>query len=440
MNRKVTNWNNFPQRDANLIKWQGSEQLTEGRNYIARGMGRCYGDAALSDNIVSMLEQNLFIEFDRQKGILECQAGVTLSEILEVIVPAGWFLPVTPGTKFITVGGALASDVHGKNHHVDGCFGDHVTSFQLQTPQGDLITCTEELTPELFHATRGGMGLTGIITTVRFNLKKIETSYISKQQIKARDLSEIIALFDQYKSYTYSMAWIDCLKGGKGFGRSLMMMGEHATPDELNASQKKSVLTTGSGKKINMPFNLPGFALNPLSIKAFNFLYYNKQRSRELKSVDHYDGFFYPLDAILHWNRMYGKRGFIQYQFVLPIEESEKGLRVILESIRKKGWGSFLAVLKLFGNQPSYISFPMEGYTLALDFPMKKGLLPFLDELDKIVHDLGGRIYLSKDARMKPERFLQGYANSSPFLEFISELNPEGKFGSDLSKRLSITS
>lgn len=438
MKKEVTNWSNFPKRDVDFYNWRGNAEELQGAKVIARGNGRCYGDASLANTVFSSLQQNMLIAFEEETGVLTCQAGVTLEELLNIFVPKGWFLPVTPGTKFITVGGALASDVHGKNHHVDGCFGDHVLSFTIITGTGQKIKCTPQNNPDLFNATRGGMGLTGIIEEVTFSLKKVESSYIKQRQIKAKNLSEIFSLFEAHKDHTYSMAWIDCLKGGKGFGRSIMMMGEHASVSELSEKQRKNPLTNGKTGKLNMPVNLPSFALNKLSIQSFNWLYYAKNTKADYENIIHYDGFFYPLDAILNWNRMYGKAGFIQYQFVLPLDASEKGLSDIMNRIRQKGWGSFLAVLKLFGKQDSLISFPMEGYTLALDFPIKKGIFEFLDELDKVVESYGGRIYLSKDARMDAEIFHKTYPNLIQFKSILKKYDPESIFQSDLSRRLAI--
>ena len=435
MNKKISNWSNYPIRETEFVTWNGTLK-DDAKKSIPRGMGRCYGDASISDRTISMLKHNLILAFDEEKGIVKCQSGVTLKEVLDVFVPRGWFLPVTPGTKYITVGGALASDVHGKNHHVDGCFGDHVDSIELIQSNGVKMACSAQENQEIFNATRGGMGLTGIVETVTFRLKKIETSFIKQKQIKARSLPEILALFDEYKGHTYSMSWIDCLKGGKGFGRSIMMAGEHASVEDLTHSQRQQPLNTGKGNLINMPINLPSFALNKLSIKAFNALYYAKNTKKEIENVVHYDGFFYPLDSILNWNRMYGKAGFVQYQFVLPLGTSKEGLEEILNQIRIKGWGSFLAVLKLFGKQDSLISFPMEGYTLALDFPIRKGLFEFLDELDKIVLEKGGRIYLSKDARMQSKAFWEGYPNAKKFQSIIRKINPDYRLYSDLFKRL----
>ena len=361
-----------------------------------------------------------------------------LDQVLEVIIPAGWFLPVTPGTKFITVGGAVASDVHGKNHHIEGSFSNHILEMEIVLASGENLTCSPGFNQDLFGATCGGMGLTGIISRVKFRLKKIETSFIRQKQIKARNLQELIRLFDEYKEYNYSVAWIDCLKKGPHFGRSILMLGEHAGLKDLKEKHKKYPLQMHRKKQINFPFNLPSWVLNAFTVKTFNFLFYSKNFKKEINNVIGYEPFFYPLDAILHWNRGYGKKGFIQYQFVLPLE-AEKGLIEILHRISDKGLGSFLAVLKVLGKQESIISFPKEGYTLALDFPVRAGLLEFLDELDQIVLQYGGRLYLSKDARMKPEILRSGYPDLNKFKDIVRKYNPDGKIHSIQSDRLFLT-
>ncbi|NSL86454.1 FAD-binding oxidoreductase [Chitinophaga sp. Mgbs1] len=442
MQKRLANWGNFPTVASEESAFTQEDQL---RNFvetntrlIARGNGRCYGDASLGQHSISMLRYDKFLSFDPENGILETQAGVTLDQILDIIVPKGWFLPVTPGTKFITVGGAVASDVHGKNHHVDGAFSGHIIDMDVIIGSGVTTTCSQTLLPDLFCATCGGMGLTGVITRVKFHLKKIETAYIRQKQIKAKNLEEVIRLFEEYKHYTYSMAWIDCLQKGDSFGRSILIVGEHATPEELSSAQQAAPLTLPAKRKLSVPFNLPSFVLNTFTVKAFNWLYYGKNFKREISNVVPYEPFFYPLDAILHWNRGYGKAGFVQYQFVLPLEKKD-GLVAILKRISEKGWGSFLAVLKVFGNQDSLISFPMEGYTLALDFPVRKGLFPFLDELDEIVLQYGGRLYLSKDARMKQEIFWKSYPNANRFAEIVQTYNTSQRFASLQSDRLLLT-
>jgi FAD/FMN-containing dehydrogenase len=442
MKKRIANWGNYPVVEAEEISFSFEGQLRQSLagvdQVIARGNGRCYGDASLEKNTISTLKYDKVLSFDADAGVFECQAGITLDKVLEVIVPKGWFLPVTPGTKFITVGGAVASDVHGKNHHVDGSFSAHVLDMDIVLASGALMTCSKTIYPDLFWATCGGMGLTGIITRVRFDLKKIETSYIRQKQIKAKNLEEIIRLFDEYKEYTYSVAWIDCLEKGAHFGRSILMLGEHANLEDLDAEKKAAPLALPKKRQISFPFTLPSFVLNPFTVKAFNFLYYGKNFKREINNVVGYEPFFYPLDAILHWNRGYGKSGFVQYQFVLPLE-SKQGLVEILQRISAEGLGSFLAVLKVFGKQDDLISFPKEGYTLALDFPVRKGLFEFLDTLDKIVLQYGGRLYLSKDARMKPEVFFEGYSNTAAFIEILKKYNPDFKINSIQARRLNIT-
>jgi decaprenylphospho-beta-D-ribofuranose 2-oxidase len=442
MKKQIANWGNYPVIESNEEYFSFPEELQQllsrDASFIPRGNGRCYGDASLAQTTISTLKFDKILSFDRSTGVFECQSGLTLDQILEVIVPAGWFLPVTPGTKFITVGGAVASDVHGKNHHIDGSFSNHVLEMEIVLASKEFIICSPQIHPDLFEATCGGMGLTGIISRVKFQLKKIGTSFIRQKQVKASNLEELIRLFDEYNHYTYSVAWIDCLKKGKDFGRSILMLGEHALPEDLNEKQKQHPLQLPKKKQINFPFNLPSWVLNSFTVKAFNFLFYKKNLKREINNVIGYEPFFYPLDAILHWNRGYGKNGFVQYQFVLPLE-AKKGLIEILNAISDKGLGSFLAVLKVFGQQESIISFPREGYTLALDFPVKAGLLEFLDELDQIVLRYGGRLYMSKDARMKPEILRQGYPGLDRFKEIVRRYNPDGKIHSIQSDRLFLT-
>jgi hypothetical protein len=279
------------------------------------------------------------------------------------------------------------------------------------------------------------MGLTGLITRIKFDLKKIETAYISQKQLKAKNLEEVLHLFDEYSHYTYSVAWIDCLQKGKGFGRSILMLGEHATLNELSEKQKKSPLVLPKKKQITFPFNLPSWVLNTFTVKAFNFLFYGKNFKKEINNVIPYEPFFYPLDAILHWNRGYGKKGFVQYQFVVPLD-SKQGLIEILNKISDKGIGSFLAVLKIFGKQDDLISFPMEGYTLALDIPIRKGLFEFLDELDQVVLKYGGRLYMSKDARMNPAILKAGYKQLPQFIDIVKKYNPNAKLRTYFRRRI----
>lgn len=441
MIKKIANWGNYPVIESDEHLFDHVDQAVAGvlntPSLLPRGNGRCYGDASLAAVTFNTRKLDKILRFDSENGIFDCQAGITLDQILEVIVPKGWFLPVTPGTKFITIGGALASDVHGKNHHLEGSISNHVYDFDLIIADGSLLTVSKNNYPDLFEATAGGMGLTGMITRVCFRLKKIETAFIRQTQIKAKNLDEVIELFAVHAHTTYSVAWIDCLAKGANFGRSILMLGEHAHLDEISKNHHENPVKPGKEPFLSLPFNFPAFALNTFTIRAFNWLYYHKNLTTIQHSFTHYEPFFYPLDAINNWNRMYGKRGFVQYQFVLPFE-GKQGLIEILQRISRKGLGSFLAVLKVFGKQESMISFPFEGYTLALDFPVTHDLFPFLDELDGLVASHKGRVYLSKDARMKAAFFENTYPRLDEFKQVLYKYNPDLKFNSVQAERLNL--
>ena len=441
--KSISNWGNYPRIKANLLSFSTEEELKNilqnTSEIIPRGKGRCYGDSSLNTNIISTLKFNRILDFNDNDGTITCESGVTLEEILNIFVPRGWFLPVTPGTKLITTGGAIASDVHGKNHHKTGSISNHLINIRLMLGNGSIIDCSREKNSDLFWATCGGMGLTGIILQSTFKLKKIETSYIYQESIKAQNLDEIMDLFEESKEFTHSVAWIDCLSKGKSLGRSIIMRGEHATIEDIKKTNlKKSPLVSNKSKSINIPIYFPNWTLNALSVKSFNILYYNKQLNKKLTFITDYNKFFYPLDSLNNWNRIYGKRGFLQYQVVLPKNNSYEGLKKILGKISKSGYGSFLAVLKLFGKQNDLISFPMEGYTLALDFPASTKVFKLLNELDDIVLNYNGRLYLTKDARMNQETFLKSYKNATTFKEIKHKFDTDNKFQSLQSKRIGI--
>ncbi|MFP3599538.1 FAD-binding protein [Chryseobacterium sp. SIMBA_029] len=422
--QKVTNWGNFPVVEKEMRSEDSFKKIREfvlnHNEVIARGNGRCYGDASLGEHIFSTKKLNKFISFDRLNGVIECESGVLLSDVLEISVPQGYFLYVTPGTKFISVGGAIASDVHGKNHHAEGCFSEYVIEFKLMTERGEIITCSREENSAQFWATIGGMGLTGIILTAKFKLKNIESAYIRQESIKAENLDEIFRLFDESESWTYTVAWIDCLQKGKNIGRSILMRGEHAFQHELPQNMNKNPLRLKKKLQPTVPFYFPNFVLNNLTVKIFNLLYYKKQSKKEVKNFIDYETFFYPLDAISDWNKIYGKSGFIQYQMVIPKEAGKEGMKKILETIANSGNGSFLAVLKLFGknNPEAYNSFPVEGYTLALDFKVNSKLKKLVGKLDDIVQQFGGRIYLTKDSMSKSS--LTNYLKNIQNSKFVS--------------------
>lgn len=422
--KKISNWGNYPVVEKYVRSedsWSAIRKFVSEKNeLIARGNGRCYGDASLAENIFSTKRLNKFISFDRLNGIIECESGVLLSEVLEVIVPQGYFLPVTPGTKFITVGGAVASDVHGKNHHSEGSFSEHLVEFSLMNEHGEVLLCSRTQNSDKFWASIGGMGLTGIILSAKFKLKNIESVFIRQESIKAENLDEIFRLFEESESWTYNVAWIDCLQKGEKIGRSIMMRGEHAHLHELPRNLRDQALKIPQKMQPTVPFMFPDFVLNSWTVKMFNWLYYAKQTKKQTTGFVDYESFFYPLDVVNEWNRIYGKSGFIQYQMVIPKQSGKEGMRKILETIATSGNGSFLAVLKLFGAKQAeaYNSFPEEGYTLALDFKVNRKLETLVHQLDQIVEEYGGKIYLTKDAMSRPS--LTGYLKNVDNPKFVS--------------------
>jgi FAD/FMN-containing dehydrogenase len=427
-------WGNYPKVIAKPLRFGSTESL-QGilRAYddlIAHGNGRSYGDSALGENLILTRPHNYFLSFDEKNGVLHCQAGVLLADILEIFVPRGWFLSITPGTKLITLGGAIASDVHGKNHHIAGAFSSCLIEFSLMTRDGEIKVCSQEMNQDLFKATCGGMGLTGIILDAKIRLQPISSSLIDQTTIKTSNLKETFEVFEQFRDSTYSVAWVDCLAKGRIRGRSLVMLGEHEQNGRLDYLYRK---------KITVPFDFPSFVLNKFSVKAFNAVYYGKAAKKITNQSVDLDTFFYPLDAMDLWNRIYGKKGFMQYQFVLPLDKSYQGMEKILSKIADSGKGSFLAVLKLFGkNNNNWLSFPMEGYTLALDFKVEPKVFELFEELDKIVLDHGGRFYLAKDARITKEKFQAGYSDIEKFRELRRIQKMNKKFSSLQSKRIDI--
>jgi decaprenylphospho-beta-D-ribofuranose 2-oxidase len=428
-------WGLYPQIKSHSFRFDHSSKLkhyltSNSTPTIAFGNGRSYGDSALASHIIYCKPYNYMLDFDKERGILHCQSGVMLNEIIETFLPQGWFLKVTPGTKLITVGGALASDVHGKNHHVEGCFSESVVEFDLMLPSGEVVTCSQEQNRELFLATSGGMGLTGVILTMKLQLKKVGSQFVDQTTIKTKNLEETISAFEEYAHKPYSVAWIDCLAQGNEMGKSILTVGDFADDGDFDYRQKK---------RLNVPFMFPSFALNTLSVKAFNWLYYLKAPKGVTHQKVSIDSFFYPLDSIRNWNRIYGKGGFTQYQFIIPKEGSKEALTKILQRIAKSGKGSFLAVLKLYGKEnENYLSFPIEGYSLALDFKIEKGLFELLDELDKIVVEYSGRVYLTKDVRMSQHTLEEGYPKLKLFKAVRKQYKMDETFQSLQSQRLGL--
>lgn len=443
---QCTNWGRYPRTETSLGTpgdiTEALEQVEAAPSLVGRGMGRCYGDSALNaSRILSSLGMNRFISFDQESGLLVAEAGVSLAEIMDCFLPRGWFVPVTPGTKYVTLGGAIASDVHGKNHHVAGSFGMHVDWLDIITADKGLVRCSPAEQSELFHATCGGHGLTGLIVRAALRLVRVSSAWIRQKCLKTGSLRETMDAFEEYASWQFSVAWIDCLKKGPAMGRSLLLCGEFASPEELDAPASQSPHKLPRPRSFSVPLDFPSWALNPLSVSAFNALYYGRAPKGISDALLSCNSFFYPLDAVHDWNRIYGKRGFAQYQFVIPQETAATGLPRLLSRIARSGLGSFLAVLKLFGAQPRFrgnISFPMKGYTLALDFPISRNLFSLFSELDRMVLDYGGRHYLTKDARLPAAVFAESYGVKAleDFMHVRQAWDRQGRFSSLQSRRL----
>jgi FAD/FMN-containing dehydrogenase len=399
-------------------------------DWIAHGQGKSYGDSALAPHVLFTRQYNKLIDFDAQSGVVTCECGITLAELIDLFLPRGWFLKVTPGTKLISVGGAIASDVHGKNHHAEGCFSESVISLRLMLPDGTIAACSREENVALFRATCGGMGLTGVILDATVQLKKVHSAYIRETIIPCANLDDVFAQYDRCGHFPYSVAWIDCLASGNSLGRSILMVGDH---------DNDGCLSLPKAKRLAVPVTCPSFLLNTYTIGLFNQLYYLIKGKPAKDQRVALETFFYPLDKIDHWNRMYGKAGFVQYQCVLPKVSSYGGMKALLQQISAAGLGSFLAVIKLFGPQnDNWLSFPMEGYTLALDFKIQPQLFGLLERLDRIVLEHGGRLYLTKDSRMSEAMFLQGYPRWREFQDLRKQYGMNKKFNSWQSKRIGL--
>jgi FAD/FMN-containing dehydrogenase len=438
----LSGWGRYPIHDAVIGVPRSYAEVAErarAGGAIARGNGRAYGDSAISrSNTVDMRQLDRLISFDAVTGQVVAEAGVLLADIIEAFLPLGWFPAVTPGTKYVTLGGMIAADVHGKNHHKDGSFGNFVDWLEMVGPDGAIRRCSRSENPTVFAWTVGGMGLTGIITRAAFRLRRIETAWIGQTTLPARNLDETIAHFEAAENATYSVAWIDCLSRGENLGRSLVMLGEHASLTELDVAKRANPLSIRPKRVRSVPFDLPSAALNSVSVRVFNELYFrNGQRLRHRRLVD-WDTFFYPLDAILGWNRIYGRRGFAQFQCVIPLETSREGLGSLLEAISSSGAGSFLAVLKRLGDGGTGLSFPMKGFTLALDFPVSVSTLELLQRLDAITLKHHGRFYLAKDSRMTAATLEQSDPRARDFVRMRSDDNLSRAFRSAQSERLEL--
>lgn len=441
--KTISGWGLYPKADSFISRPEKIKDLQDfNPPCIARGLGRSYGDAAQLTNgqVVSTERLNRILAFDGSHGVVRAEAGVSFKDLLDVFVPLGWFPPVTPGTKWVSLGGGVAADIHGKNHHVDGSLGRFILGLELVLSDGSRVKCSPSQEADLFWATIGGMGLTGIISEVTLQLTPIQSGYIVVKNTPATNLDDLFdKMSDPSLEDRYSVAWIDCVAEGNEFGRGILMNGHHAILKELTASQQHPFRIKESKPRSN-PFFFSGMLFSLRTIRKLNQLYFTYYGSKKEAALVDYDRYFYPLDVISNWNRFYGKKGFVQYQFVTPPGSSREVCRKVLSLLAEAKHYPYLAVLKRFGCEgEGLLSFPKEGYTLALDIPIKdNSLFPLLDRLDSIIIQNGGRVYLAKDARLSAASFRQMYPRLEEWMAVKKRVDFSNKFTSDQAKRLQI--
>jgi decaprenylphospho-beta-D-ribofuranose 2-oxidase len=407
---------------------------------IARGLGRSYGDPALNADgqVLGMTRVDRYLGFDEVTGTLTCEAGVSLARIIDDFAPRGWFPMITPGTKFVTVGGCIANDVHGKAHHAQGSFVTCVDAITVLLASGEVVRASRDENADLFWATFGGMGLLGVVLNATLRLRRIETTYFRQKSVPVSDLAGMLQVLEETdREYPYSVAIMDVYGRGPRLGRGVVTVGDHARRDELPANADP--LRVSPPPRLSVPFELPELTLNRATIAVVNA--FSQLTMRRMKPLGHYEGFFYPLDMLGHWNRGYGRRGFAQYQFVIPFEDGEARMRAILGFIFASGELPFLNVLKRMGKASGgLLSFPREGYTFAIDFPIRNNTVRVLHQLDALVRDAGGRIYLGKDGYVTAETFRTMYPAVERWLTVKRKYDPTNVFTSDMARRVGLLS
>lgn len=441
---ELSGWGNYPRIGCRLVGVEHPDDVVRHlhpQGTIARGLGRSYGDAALNDEgvVLGLARMDRYVSFDAETGVLECEAGASLESILRDFLPRGWMPLVTPGTKYVTVGGCIANDVHGKAHHADGSFQASVEDFEILVADGRVVRASRTEHPDLFWANFGGMGLLGIILRARLRLRRVETAYFKQRAIRVGGLDELAERLSEFdSSHPYSVAWVDPLATGRELGRGVLTIGDHASLSDLSLEQRADPLPVAPPSPLFVPFEVPTGLLNRATIRLVNRVI--DQTLARGGDLAHYEGFFYPLDAIGDWNRGYGHRGFTQYQFVIPLEDGVPRMRAILERIARSRFLPFLNVLKRLGPEAGVLSFPRSGYTFAIDFPIRDGLAAFLESLDELVIEAGGRVYLGKDAFVSAESLSQMYPQLDTWLEAKRTWDPDDAFTSNLARRVGLTS
>lgn len=434
-------WGRYPRSTAPIQAPQaigGVLACIEGHRTIARGLGRSYADQALNEgqHITQCTSLDRYLDFDPITATLNCEAGVSLAKIIEDFAPRGFFPMVTPGTKYVTVGGCIANDVHGKGHHVDGCFSRCVKSFRIALASGQIITASRDTNPDLFWANFGGMGLLGVILDAKIQLRRVQTSYFSQKNIVVPNVDAMMDAIEANHDLPYAVAWLDPLAKGDKLGRGVLKVGDHAPLKDLPAKLRKTPLLVSGPPKLTVPFDLPNFALNGLTAPVLNLVL--EFMMRRDSAFTHYEDFFYPLDFIGQWNRSYGPRGFCQYQFVLPESSGRDAMREILQRIAASDQMPFLNVFKKLGPEEGMLSFPLQGYTYAIDFPIKPGLADFIRTLDEMVLAAKGRIYLGKDAFVSPEHLQKMYPKIDEWRSIKERYDPDTRFSSQLGRRVGL--